>query len=250
MGSYAISSSGAELTILDSCFKDSNFQDTSPVRILLGTKLNSVNNYAPNVYNGCLGEFYDPKTAAMNGCFEPDEQNTCGGGKITCDVEFELTPPEPPEVPDTTKPVCLQPPSSMQVTFLGGNCSQSTLCTPPNTTSCSDLNGVPATTQSGSDPAHILAYNEIQVLFRGLVAQGETFELSSKDGVLGSNVTIDIFPPDEPWDDDTILQRINFDASCSVSESMCYSLYGLFAVLSFTDDLSGDVPCASVVPYK
>lgn len=246
-GGSAVVSLGAKTTVIDSCFfEDNTFGDSAPVRVLLGTELLSANNYAPEHGGGCLGEFGDLSGADGIGCLAPETQ-VCGGGKTTCGVSFNATPPIPPEIPEIDFG-CREPPLRIDMWFTGNSCSSPINPCQKTSGTCHNFNGGIV---QGSQSSFIVAYDDTEALFEGIVNVGEVYFLGSSDERgLASNVTIEIYPSDGPRNNATIQQKVEFDASCTNSEYICLNQYGSSTVMAFTNESSVHVQCIETVDYK
>eukprot|EP00977_Amphora_coffeiformis_P012450 scaffold3077_cov162-Amphora_coffeaeformis.AAC.9 len=132
----------------------SNFGSEAPIRFLSGTKLVSANNYAPD-HGNCFGNVLYSQGDRCH----PTESDVCGGGIVTCAVDFVVTSPTPPEIPEVDFR-SKEPPSRMGLIYMGGICRDPGLRQITND-KCNVLNSIGVDDDS---PSYVLAY-----CFRGEV---------------------------------------------------------------------------------
>ena len=126
-------------------------------------------------------------------------------------------------------PVCQSQPSTVDLVFIGGNCSSQPIScfSYDSTTLCQDFPENGQVPSSASDTIVLIMSGEVTTL-----SPGDIFTLQNDGNNLPQTNSFEIhrnIPP--PYNDTTILQRVEFDISCA-DQILCFTALGAMSIIS------------------
>ena len=158
------------------------------------------------------------------------------------ECEFFLDYIDPILPPPYVAPVCQSQPDSVELVFIGGRCnSQSSSCFSfDSTTSCQDFpeNGEIPLLESDETIIVLVVSGQATTL-----SPGDTFTLQNDGNTLPRLNSIEIHRNiSPPYNNATILQRVEFEISCN-GQILCFASLGAMSIISYVDPIRGPQLC-------